>query len=221
MLKPKIFNPKTKQYLKYLLIYLSPLSLGILEIWHPLGDPTKTAFESILPQVDWWVTLHILQVPLFALMALTVFVMIAPLRGWAAFVSRIGISFFLVFYTVLDAITGIAGGMLIRSGRNLPPEAQALVSQQVDLLFFDPIVGGSTLSVVGILGAGGWLVGVIAAAIALSKLNVDRLSMTLLILAGILFALSHTPPTGPIGLFLFFLAVIRIDPKVWDENLID
>jgi hypothetical protein len=34
-------------------------------------------------------------------------------------------------------------------------------------------------------------------------------------LAAILFALSHTPPTGPLGLLFFFLAVTRIDPRVW------
>ena len=57
--------------------------------------------------------------------------------------------------------------------------------------------------------------GVTAAAIALAQVGVDRLSVLLLILAAILFALSHTPPTGPLGLLFFFLAVTRIDPRVW------
>ena len=149
--------------LRQLVIVLSPLTLGILEIWHPVGAPNKSAFESILPQADWWLTLHILQVPLFGLMALAVFLMVNNLQGWAAIISRSGIAFFVVFYTVLDAITGIAGGMLIGSARNLPPYAQSFVSQQVDLLFLDPIIGGSTLSLVEILGAGGWFVGVTAA----------------------------------------------------------
>ncbi|QLE54806.1 hypothetical protein [Nostoc sp. TCL26-01] len=203
--------------LRQLVIVLSPLILGILEIWHPLGVPSKSAFDSILPQVDWWLTLHLLQVPLFGLVALAVFLMVKYLRGLAARISRMGMAFFIVFYTSLDAITGIAGGMLIRSARNLPPNVQSFVSQQVNLLFFDPIIGGSTLSVIGILGAGGWLVGVTAAAIALAQVGVDRLSVILLMLAAILFSLSHTPPTGPLGLMFFFLAVVRIDPRVWNE----
>ena len=203
---------------RQLVIILSPLTLGILEIWHPVGVPGKTAFESILPQVDWWLTLHLLQVPLFGLLALAVFLMVNNLRGWTARISRIGMAFFVVFYTALDAITGIAGGTLISSARNLPPDVQSFVSKQVNLLFFDPVIGGSTLSVVGILGAGGWLVGVTAAAITLAQINVDRLSVILLILAAILFALSHTPPTGPLGLFFFFLAVVRINPSTWSQG---
>ncbi len=204
--------------LRQLVIIFSPLTLGILEIWHPVGEPNKSAFESILPQVDWWLTLHLFQVPLFGLMALAVFLMVNTLQGWAARISRIGIAFFVVFYTALDAITGIAGGVLIRSARNLPHDVQALVAKQVNILFFDPIIGGSTLSLVGILGAGGWFVGVTAAAIALAVINVDRLSVILLMLSAILFGLSHTPPTGPLGLIFFFLAVVRIDPSVWSEK---
>lgn len=144
--------------------------------------------------------------------------MVSNLKGWAATISRIGMAFFVVFYTALDSIMGIAGGMLIRSARNLPPDVQAFVAKQVNLLIFDPIVGGSTLSLVGVLGAGGWLVGVTAGAIALAQVGVDRLSVILLILAAIFFAMSHTPPSGPLGLLFFFLAVVRIDPRIWNEK---
>jgi hypothetical protein len=217
-MKTAELNTNKWTLLRQLVIILSPLTLGILEIWHPVGVPNKSVFESIQPQVDWWLTLHLLQVPLFGLMALAVFLMVNNLQGWAARISRGGIAFFVVFYTALDAITGIAGGALIRSARNLPPDVQSFVSQQVNLLFFDPIIGGSTLSLVGILGAGGWFVGVTAAALALAQINVDRLSVVLLILAAILFGISHTPPTGPLGLMFFFLAVVRINPRVWDRT---
>ncbi|MDY7016108.1 MAG: hypothetical protein SVX43_21430, partial [Cyanobacteriota bacterium] len=100
-------DPNRWTLLQQLVIVLSPLTLGILEIWHPVGVPNKSAFESILPQVDWWLTLHLLQVPLFGLMALAVFLMVNNLQGWAARISRGGIAFFVVFYTALDAITGI------------------------------------------------------------------------------------------------------------------
>ena len=86
-------------FLRQLVMLLTPLILGILEIWHPVGVPGKSAFESILPKADWWVTLHILQLPLFGLMALAVFLMVKNLEGWAATISRIGIAFFVIFYT--------------------------------------------------------------------------------------------------------------------------
>jgi hypothetical protein len=196
----------------------TPLLLASLELRHPTGDGKTTPFESILPQVDWWLLLHLLQVPLFGLMGLAVILLVSKLKGLAVSVSRIGIGFFLVFYTALDAITGIAGGMLIRGARSQPPALQEYVSSQVNQLFFDPLVGGTTLSLVAVLGAGGWMIGVIAAAVALDRAGVDRFTTVLLGISGVLFAMSHTPPTGPLGLFLFFLAAIRIPRSVFIED---
>ena len=196
--------------LRQLVVIGSPLTLGILELWHPVGLPNKTAFESILPQVDWWIVLHILQLPLFGLLALAVVLLVNNLQGWAARISRIGMAFFIVFYPTLDSITGIAGGLLIRSAKELPPNVQTFVARQVNIFLADPIVGGATFSLVGVLGALGWVVGVSAAAIALRRVGVPRLPVVLLILSGVFFGLSHTPPTGPLGMGCFFLAAIMM-----------
>jgi hypothetical protein len=217
-MKTTNFSVDRAHLLRQLVILLSPLTLGVLEIWHPVGVPDKTAFESILPKVDWWLALHLLQLPLFGLLALAVIFMVRNLHGWAANISRIGMGFFVVFYIALDSITGIASGLLIRSARDLSPSLQAFVSQQVNLLFFNPIIGGNTFSIVGVLGALGWTVGTIAAAIALVKVEADRISVVLLVLAAILFGLSHAPPTGPLGLGFFFLAVTRLDSHIWNSN---
>jgi|688.fasta_scaffold44493_6 hypothetical protein len=196
----------------------TPLFLAALELRHPTGDGKTTPFEGILPQVDWWLLLHLLQVPLFGLMGLAVMLLVSKLKGLAVSVSRVGIGFFLVFYTALDAITGIASGMLIRGARSQPPALQEYVSSQVNQLFFDPLVGGTTLSLFAVLGAGGWLIGVMAAAVALDRAGVDRFTTVLLGISGVLFAMSHTPPTGPLGLFLFFLAAVRIPRSVFIED---
>ena len=207
-----VSNKSKNSLFKSLIIIGSPLILGIIEIWHPTGSPNQSAFEAILPQANWWLILHLLQLPLFGLLALAVFLLVKNLHGLAATISKIGIAFFIVFYTALDSITGIASGLLVRSARDLPSEAKAFVASQVNLFFFDPIVGGSTYSLIGVLGALGWLIGVSAAAIALRNIGVSWLSVTLLILSGVFFGLSHTPPTGPLGMGCFFLAVVLI-PK--------
>jgi hypothetical protein len=192
------------------IIATSPLILGILEIWHPVGLPGKTAFESISPQVNWWLLLHVLQLPLFGLIALSIVLLVKDLSGWAATVSRIGMACFIVFYPALDAITGIAGGLLIRSAQSLPPEGQDFVAQQLNLFLADPIVGGATFSVIGVLGALGWVVGVVAAALALAQAKVSFIAVGLLVLSALFFGLSHTPPTGPIGMACFLFAVIKL-----------
>jgi hypothetical protein len=201
--------------LQRIIILGTPLALGLLEIWHPVGLPGKTPYESVLPKVDWWLTLHLLQLPLFGLLGLSVILLVNNLRGWAATLSRIGMAFFIVFYSALDSIMGIAGGLLIRSARDLSSSIQIFAAKQFNLLLFDPLVGGSTFSLVGILGGGGWAIGVIGAAIALGKAGAPRLSVVLLIASGILFGLAHVPPTGPLGMACFFIAVARIDPRLW------
>jgi hypothetical protein len=213
----KITNVLERQIFFQRLILLGvPLILGILEIWHPVGLPGKTPYESVLPKVDWWLTLHLLQLPLFGMLGLSVLLLVNNLQGWAVTLSRIGIAFFIVFYNALDSIMGIAGGLLIRSARYLSPNIQIFASKQFNLLLLDPIVGGSTFSVLGILGGGGWAVGVIAAAIALKRAGAPRLSVILLIASGILFGIAHVPPTGPLAMACFFIAVARFDPRLWN-----
>ena len=209
-------NLKGKSLLQQIIILGTPLTLGLLEIWHPVGLPGKTPYESVLLKADWWFTLHLLQLPLFGLLGLAVILLTKNLQGWAASISRIGMAFFIVFYTALDSIMGIAGGLLIRSARDLSPNIQIFASKQFNLLLLDPIVGGSTFSLIGILGGGGWTVGVIAAAIALGRTGAPRLSIILLIASGILFGIAHVPPTGPLGMACFFIAVARIDPRLWN-----
>ncbi|MGK7945719.1 MAG: hypothetical protein AB4058_14750 [Microcystaceae cyanobacterium] len=201
--------------LQRIIIVGTPLTLGLLEIWHPVGLPGKTPYESILPKVDWWLMLHLLQLPLFGLLGLAVIILVNNLQGRAATISRIGIGFFIVFYTALDSIMGIAGGLLIRSARDLSPNVQIFASQQFNVLLLDPIVGGSTFSVIGILGGGGWAIGVIAAAIALAYDGASRFSIVLLIASGILFGISHVPPLGPLGMACFLIAVASIEPRFW------
>jgi hypothetical protein len=203
--------------LQRLVILGTPLALGSLEIWHPVGLPNKTPFESVLPKVDWWITLHLLQLPLFGLLSLAVLLLVSNLRGWAATLSRIGMAFFIVFYTALDSIMGIAGGLLVRSARDLSSNLQIFAAKQFDLFSFDPIVGGSTFSLIGILGAGGWAIGVIAAAIALGRAGASRLSVVFLIASALLFGIAHVPPTGPLGMACFFIAVARINPLIWSQ----
>lgn len=209
---------KIDRKFKKLVLILSPLTLSILEIWHPVGLPNKTPYESVIDKVDWWITLHLLQLPLFALLGWSVLLLVSNLQGKLVTISRISIAFFIVFYTALDSIMGIAGGLLIRSARDLSSNVQIFASEQFELLLFDPLVGGSTFSLIGVLGGGGWALGVIAAAISLGNHGVPRFSVILLIISGLLFGLSHVPPTGPLGLACFWIAIISINSSFWQEK---
>lgn len=198
-----------------LIILGTPFVLGLLEITHPIGMMNKTPFQSVVPKVDWWITLHLLQLPLFGLLGIAVLLLVNNLKGLPVMISRIGIAFFLIFYTALDSIMGIAGGVLIRSAKDLSKNIQIFAEKQFNLLLFDPIFGGSTFSLISVLGGGGWLIGIIAAVIALKRAGASLFSVVLLIASGFLFGLAHVPPTRPIGMACFFIAVAMIAPRIW------
>lgn len=52
------------------IILLTPLTLGILEIWHPVGVGDRSAFESIVPKADWWLTLQFVTITIVRIVSL-------------------------------------------------------------------------------------------------------------------------------------------------------
>ena len=166
----------------------TPLALGTLEIFHPM--PGENFIADLHPHVGWWLTLHVLQLPLFSLMALAVATLLtaAQARGVAAGVSRIALWCFAVFYIAFDTLAGVATGLVAAHAGGLPADQQqALLPLLIDLNFSSLALG------INALGALGWVTAVVAAAIALWQRGLARDPAILLGLSAI-FAL-HTPPT--------------------------
>jgi hypothetical protein len=193
--------------LRRLLLLGTPAILGFLEIFHPRAYPPY--FENLLPQADWWFVLHLLQLPLFGLLGLAVLVLTRDLQGRPALVSRIGIAFYLVFYTALDAITGIATGVVLRAASGFTPDQRLAAAEVVRRYFEDPLVGGNTLSLTVALGGLGWCVGIVGAAIALWRASAPRVASVLLGLSFI-FAV-HPFPTGTLGMAFFFAGALWME----------
>jgi hypothetical protein len=156
--------------------------------------------------VGWWLTLHVLQLPLFGLMALAVATLLteAQARGVAAGVSRIALWCFAVFYIAFDSLAGVAAGLVASYASALPADQQHTLLPLIMDLNFSPIAIGITA-----LGGLGWVTAVVAAAIALRQRGLARNPAILLGLSAI-FAL-HTPPTGPLGLLFFALAAAWLE----------
>src|SRR5207302_9258815 len=65
----------------------TPLILGILELGHPLLDHMNP-IRMLAPIVTWWIILHLLLVPLFALMGWTLFLLLEGVQNRAATLCR-------------------------------------------------------------------------------------------------------------------------------------
>jgi len=139
----------------------APLALALLEIFHP--ERPSRASEAV-EQGVWFMWFHFIQVPLIGLIALAVYLLTEGLEGRAVMVSRWALGVFAVFFSAYDAAAGIATGYALRNAQELPAEAQEGVYEAViDMPGLSLIFG---LSIVGTLG---WVVALIAAAIALRR----------------------------------------------------
>src|SRR5215207_372317 len=180
----------------------TPLALAILEIFHPRPSGVADSVEV----GGWFMWFHLIQVPLFGLIALAVYLLTEGLEGRAVMVSRWAIGVFAVFFSAYDAAAGIGTGYALRNAQELSAEGQAAVYEVVKELplFSLPFV----LSVVGTLG---WAVALIAAAIALRRAGASRGPFILLILAGVFLMGGHPYPYGTLAFGCFFLAAAWLE----------
>jgi hypothetical protein len=175
----------------------SPLALAILEIFHP--HPTGVA--DAVEQGGWFMWFHIIQVPLIGLIALAVYLLTEGLEGRAVMVSRWAIAVFAVFFSAYDAAAGIATGYALRNAQELPAGAQQAIHEAVI-----DMPGLSLIFGLSIVGTGAWVVGLIAAAIALRRAGAPLGPFILLILAGVGLLGGHPYPAGTLAFGCFFLA---------------
>src|ERR671920_1405869 len=170
----------------------APFALAILEIFHP--ERPSSASEAV-EQGVWFMWFHFIQVPLIGLIALAVYLLTDGLEGRAVSVSRWAIGVFAVFFSAYDAAAGIGTGYALRNAQGLSAGAQEAIYEAVkDMPVLSLIFG---LSVVGTLG---WVVALVAAAMALRRAGASLGPFILLILAGGVPFGGGAPPAGPPGL---------------------
>jgi hypothetical protein len=175
----------------------SPLILGILQLWHP----AHVAFNQLLPIVDWWLFLHLIQLPLFGLLAFTVYGLIHHIDHLFAKISKVALAIFVVFYTALDAVLGISGGIIIQYAAQLPAGEQAILEGA----YIDLFMKGNEL--LGNIAVYSWFVAGISAAVALYIKGANQVGVLFLGLGTLLYH-SHAYPYGPMGMAALVVAVI-------------
>ena len=195
--------------LRRIVLFGTPLTVALdVAFWHPIlpGD-VRTA---LFPVADLWLTLHVVQLVLFGLMGLALYLLLDGLSGPFAAVGRLAVAVFVVFYNAGDAVAGIATGILARGAVDLPDGEQAAVAWAVTKLFSDP-----TKQLIFLVGTYAWTVGLLAAAVALYRAGAPRLPLVPLALAAVpvidLFGVDHSPPFNPIALALFFVAALWLE----------
>jgi hypothetical protein len=242
-------NERIWKGLWWICLVVAPAVLLSIELFHP-ANFTKThahpdrpgmfkylsvpeaydpKFEALAyPGPDWWFTLHMIQTPLVALVAVGLWLLAARIQDadgpfvlGLAWLSRVATFVFVIYYTALDSIGGFGLGRTIiitkaMQGSGAINADQATgVERVLDATWVDPWVGGvgSFISLTG-----SWAVFAAALLVALALLLARKAPwppLILLVAFGYTLQISHTMPYGPIAFSLLIVAALWM---AWAER---
>jgi len=219
----------------FICLVLSPLVLMGMELFHPAhftANPGMTAYLSHPQPHDphfgalayfgphWWFLLHMVQTPLVVLVGIGLLILTGVFEQnskdqkgqFFAWIARVAIFLFAVYFTVLDSIGGIALGrqlividQLFAAGEISGYDAH-VIQRFLDVMWVDSWVGGVG-SFVSLTGS--WAVFIAATSLAIylilnKKINI--LCFILLLGFGWELQLAHANYHGPIAFLLLAVA---------------
>jgi hypothetical protein len=200
MPQPRPFSPPELAFLIGV-----PLLWAILLLFHPGGEGDQIYLDA-RDVVTRFLVVHIGMMLFIPLMAVVVYLLLRGVEGTAAWVSRIALVPFVVFYSAWEVMQGIGVGILVNELNGFPQAGPALREDLVQDFAEHPLIG--PFSVFGTIGSLGLIVAAIAAGIALYRHAGAPISVPILLAISGLLITVHPPPYGPTGLALFIVAVL-------------
>jgi hypothetical protein len=178
-----------------------PLCYIVLAALHPMSNP------QVGDPTTLWIGLHLAQLVLIGGMGYVFWLLVQGVDGRAAALVRGLILPFVVVYTAMDSVLGIAWGIVAREANELPVDGQAGAQLLVDRLL-EPSPAGYVLY----FGAGLLFLALSLGTVA-ALAKVAPVSALAFIAAGaLIFVAGHAAPLGPIGMLAFLVGV------VWTER---
>jgi hypothetical protein len=187
--------------LRRTLLLAPPLTLAVYEVFHPNPDENV---QALMDASTWFMVFHLIQLPLVLLVALSVILLADTFGRASAWTTRAGVGLFLVFFSAYDTLAGVATGWAMRKARDLPAAGQEAVFDVVEEWpSLDPVA--FPLSIVG---TGGWLIALVALAIAAHRAGARWYQWVLIALAGIFLLGGHPFPAGTLAFGCLFVAAL-------------
>jgi hypothetical protein len=186
-----------------LVLFGAPLVLGVLMLFYP--SPYEDLAGQLVPIAGWWLTIHTLQLVLFAFMGRRSGCS-PTVCGVSVVVGRVAAVVFAIFYDIGDAVAGISTGILARHAADLPAEEQAAIVRGMDVLF-----QSSTKNLFFAIEIFAFIVALAAAAVALFWADAPRVPLFLLALPVYFIGLDHALPFGSLAFGTFFVAALWVE----------
>jgi hypothetical protein len=178
--------------------------LGVPSLYVLLGLLHPTANPELGDATDLFIGLHVAQLLLIMGLGYMLWLLVDGVSNRAATLARALIIPFLVVYTALDAILGIAWGVAAETANDLPAVDQQGAGRLVEeLISGDPDPRGLILY----WGAGILWLAVTLAVVAALRDTAPLGALVLMALGAAVFTLGHAPPVGPVGMGLFLIGI--------------
>jgi len=153
-----------------------------------------------------FIGLHFAQLFLIGGLAYLLWLLVEGLDGRAAKLAQALILPFVILYTALDAVLGIAWGIAVEKANELPVADQPAASRLVDSLLAPEPLGYVFYFGAGLL----WLAVVLTVVVALGDIA-PLPALALMAIGAMVFTLGHAQPMGPIGMSLFLAGVVWLE----------
>ena len=179
---------------------------GVPSLYVVLGFMHPTSNPEVGDDPAFFIWLHIAQLFLIGGLACVLWLLVDGLKSRAATIARALILPFVIVYTALDSVLGIAWGVAAETANGLPVADQDEASRFIEALL-EPTARGYLLY----FGAGLlWLAVALATVVALRG-SAPWPALVLMASGAIVWALGHAPPMGPIGMALFLAGIVWLE----------
>ena len=177
-----------------------PLLYGVLGLLHPTVNP------EVGDETGLFLGLHVAQLFLIGGLSWMLWLLVEGLNSRAATVTRALLLPFIIAYTALDAVLGIAWSVVAAKANELPAADQPAAGKLLDeLLDTDP------LGLILYWGAGMlWLAVALAAVTALRR-QAPPVALALVAIGSVVFVLGHARPMGPIAMALILTGIVWLE----------
>jgi hypothetical protein len=177
-------------------IFGTPIALGTLAAIHPMVPADN---------LGTWSLIHTLQIPLVALLGISVVLMLHDVRGGIATAARLAILPWVAFFAAFDGVAGLATGALAGFAHDHPGTAETLDSAVAS--FGDSVVLATGLP----LGATIFSIVVFScAAIAMRRAGISVFAAGALAVGGVVWTFVH-PLIGAPAMVMFLGGAVVVE----------
>ncbi len=189
--------------IRQLIVVGAPLLVGVLNLFHPVHFASTGLYEAVQARVNWWITLHVLNLLGFPLLALSAYWLIDSEQGNAARVARLTLAIFIPSYAGFDSVIGIGAGNLVKYAKSLQLDQLPILKLAIDAFWSNGIA-----MALAIVGSVAWSVSIFAIAVHFAEPKRRPVLIALSVVAGAFTGWGYS--SSSFGSLPWWIGVIAI-----------